>query len=284
MNAARQPLLGLVAVILGGCTYPTFDFGAGGAGATSGATAGVTDTATSTSTGVIGGEVRPMTSGAVTSGVSSSSVTGVSSAASGGTICVVSHPGGGTCEYLLGKECGCDFDKKCSVTKEDTGESQCINIGGLQQGQLCSSDSTCAAGFWCDHFTSTCEKICNVTADCGGGVCTTAPNTTLSASIPGLEICTANCNPITGQSCGNNTTCTLDPSLNVFDCFVTGNKTEGQACAKLRDCGKGLVCLGTNKCAQWCAVAADCKDGKTTCTLFNPPVKVGTTSYGYCTP
>jgi hypothetical protein len=288
MNAARYLPLGLVAVLLGGCTYPEFDFGTGGAGAAAGQVAGVTDTTTSTSTGLIGGGDRPttgstVTSGGVTSGVTSSSITSsVTSAATGGN-CAVSHEGGGSCEYRPNQVCGCNAPDKCSVTDETTGKSQCTKAGSLGAYQPCSDDNDCAAGTWCDHFANTCGKICASSADCtSGGVCFSPLNADLSESIPGLGVCTANCSPLTGSPCGNNATCTFDSSLTVFDCFASLNRTEGQACTKLRDCGKGLACLASGTCAQWCVKAADCKNGKTKCTLFNPAITVGGTSYGFC--
>ena len=202
-----------------------------------------------------------------------------------GGVCPVVHPGAGKCEYLPGQECGCIVGEKCSVTNESTGESQCIPARDLQQGQPCSVDLDCAAGFWCDHFTNTCKKICTPDSNCGGGLCLSALSAALSA-IPGLQICTTSCDPFTGQPCGSNLTCTFNTAtLSAFDCFVSPGNIEGQACVTLQDCGKGLVCQpGVGTCTQWCKTGKDCPAEKTQCILFDPPIQVSGITYGYCTP
>lgn len=295
MNPAKLTALGLAALAMGSCTYPDFDFGpmtmtgdtegmiptrpvggAGGAGGTSGTGEGVGSGVASSSSS--------------TTAVSSSSSTGSGPPPPG---CEPTHMGGGECEYLPGSQCGCSSTEKCSVTNESTGQSSCILAGSLGTAQKCTSDGSCQAGSWCDHFTETCAKICSSTSPCPqGGKCIQAV-TVNSIAIPSLQICTANCDPITASPCGPSVTCEFDTTTSVlaFDCFASGLKTEGQACTASVDCNKGLVCrAATSTCERWCtppgsafpATPNNCSSAKPTCAAFsNHPTHNGV-EYGVC--
>jgi hypothetical protein len=300
MNFAKLTALGLVALTIGSCTYPEFEFdkpaaldGIGGAGA--GETMG--------SRGEIGSQAASGSSSGSTNAAATGAGAGAgagsgSSASSGGTIiCPVTHPGGGECEYLPGKECGCMDGDKCTILEEATGKSRCLDAGNQGPGKLCTSDASCQEGTWCDHFTSTCVKICSSVANCvTGAKCIAAPNGTTGAAIPGLLICTANCEPIKAPQCGTGTTCAFDNSTAVqgFDCFVSGGKTEGAVCAASKECNKGLVCVkgATSTCQRWCTAvdttfpnaSNNCTTARPKCVGFTTPFIRNSVEYGTCVP
>jgi hypothetical protein len=301
MNSANKTALGLVALLIGSCTYPDFDFGelptlAGMGGMGPGQTMGSRgDTPPSeddtTGAGITTG--AGSTAAATTSGGGVTTGTGEP-----GGVCVISHPGGGECEYLPGKQCNCEVGENCGVSNEATGAASCINTGNLPAGQKCANDGACAAGTWCDHFTSTCQEICEVVGTCNkGAVCLAASNEALSAIIPGLRICTSNCDPLTAVPCGTNATCQFDASDAVlgFDCFASGLKKEGEVCTRARDCGKGLTCVnGTPSatCERWCtpvgstfpAAANRCSTAKPKCIGFLTPIERNGVEFGTCKP
>jgi hypothetical protein len=213
-------------------------------------------------------------------------------------VCEPIHPGGGECEYLPGKQCGCKVNEKCGVINETTGESACGATGNLAAGQKCGNDTACAPNTWCDHFTGTCERICEDASDCvAGAKCVTAPKAT-GGLIPGLKICTSNCEPVTASPCGPGVTCAFDSSADVqgFDCFVSGLKKEAAACTASRDCDKGLLCLDgatADTCERWCTpidttfptTMNNCTTaGKTKCIAFGTPFIRNGVEFGVCRP
>lgn len=297
MNFAKLTALGLVAVTIASCTYPDFEFeapvavGLGGAGP--GETMG--------SRGDLGAETAAGSSNGATSaaaaGAGAGAGAGASASSGGTTICPVTHPGGGECEYLPGQQCGCSSTEKCTILEEATGKSHCLKAGNLGTGQKCVSDAACQEDTWCDHFTGTCVKICSVVGNCvAGAKCISAPNAAISASIPGLKICTANCEPIKAPQCGTGVTCAFDNSAAVqgFDCFVSGLKKEGDTCAASTECNKGLICVkGTpNTCQRWCspvktvfpATANNCTTARPNCIGFGVPFTRNGVEFGSCDP
>jgi hypothetical protein len=230
------------------------------------------------------------------SGTGSTGSTSSSSGGGGGS-CTSPTPGGGACDYHPGNECGCSSAQKCSVTNEATGAASCIPAGGLGLHEKCTADADCAKGSWCDHFTGTCEEICLSSADCDGGTCVNAPQVNPASTIPGLQVCTANCEPVTTAPCGSGVTCAFDASSTVqgFDCFVSGLNPEGAMCNLSRDCDKGLVCIvvGSKKsCERWCTpvgttfpgTANHCASAKPKCVAFSTPFTRNGVEYGTCEP
>jgi hypothetical protein len=279
---AALPLAAAACVFSASVLMPESVDGQGGAGGSSTTTS---DTGT-TNAGT----------GSSDTSASSGSVAGTTSS-SGSTICPVTHPGGGECEYLPGQECGCSSTEKCTILEESTGKSHCLKAGDLGTGQECISDAACQEGTWCDHFTGTCERACNVVGDCViGAKCVSAQNDTTGAAIPGLLICTANCEPIKAPQCGTGTTCAFDSSTAVqgFDCFVSGGKTEGAVCVAAKDCNKGLVCTkgATSTCQRWCtpvgttfpATSNNCTSTRPKCIGFATPFIRNSVEYGTCVP
>ncbi len=296
MNSIRPTafaLPALAALAFVACGYPTFTFsGTGGSGGTGGTVTGGTTSTTSTTASAGGG-------GAGGSATTTSTTATTGTGGTGGT-CDIFHPGGGTCEYLPGAECGCGPNQKCGVTDEATGESKCVLIGAspLPIWSKCNSDGDCAAGTFCDHLTSVCRKICNNVGECPPSAqCMPAiKKGTNNVEIPGLKLCTAHCDPMTGAPCGGDLTCYYDVSAAEFDCTTTTKYVAGAACMYADDCDKGLVCVGPAgmaKCRRWCHPTDDIIpsgfcfsffEGRDYCLGVAVEVQYNGEPYGVCSP
>jgi hypothetical protein len=284
-------LAALAALAFAACGYPSFTFnGTGGATTTITGAGGTTSSTSATGGGGAGGGTTTTTTTTTTTGTGGM-----------GGSCDVLHPGGGTCEYLPGAECGCEQAQKCGVINETTGEAKCVLIGAnpLPVWSKCNSDGDCAAGTFCDHGTSVCKKICNNVGECPSGAqCIPAiKKNTASTEIPGLKVCTAHCDPMNGSPCGSNLTCYYDVAEAEFDCSATKKLGPGASCQFAGDCDKGLVCVGTqgggSTCERWCHPTNDfvpspfCVqffEGKDYCVGVNVEVQYNGDSYGTCSP
>jgi hypothetical protein len=253
------------AVAVGACAYPNFVFdGSTGGQGGSGPTTTTTTTVSSTTSG-----------------------TGGSAPA-----CKVTHPGGGTCEYLPGEECGCSKPEKCTVIDPKTGESQCLSAGTTPDYGACSSTTDCADGSWCELSTSVCEPICSST--CTGGTCVHAAQaTTGTATIPGLDVCSASCDLVSASPCGAGATCVNLTDSNGdtvgSECIMSAMIPLGMPCALASDCAAGMVCTedltdDNTECSLWCSADEDpCPDNGLSCKYFeDPSVDLDGHDYGYC--
>jgi hypothetical protein len=274
MKFTRTVALGLAALAFGACSYPDFQYG------------------TSTSTGA--------TSGSSTAGASSGGGMGGGSSSSGssssGDVCMVTHKGGGTCEYLPGSGCGCGGFKKCSVVDDTTGASDCVTVGAnpLPAWAKCNGDADCQGGTWCDYRNKTCKTICNGAGDCPKGAqCISAKQMDGVTDIPGLKVCTAHCDPEAASPCGANVTCEYDLPITEFDCFASNNLMAGVNCTVSAECAAGLVCVkivNTSQCYPWCHPVDNLKKNLK-CPAANAycdPLQVKATyngiDYGFCGP
>lgn len=265
--------MALVAVLVASaaaCGYPDFKFAgetsAGGSGGTS---------SSSTSTVSTGG----------TGGATSSSGTG-------GAECRILHPGGGTCEYQPGFECGCEAGLKCSVDNLANGHTKCIPLTtATPDYNKCFSDGACAAGSWCDPDKGVCKPICGTCAD--GGVCMPALYQGGTKIIPGLQVCTAHCDPESASPCGPGVTCAYNTLTSELDCYVSKNVNEGQPCDAQADCKAGFVCVGSagnEVCKQWCHPidsnfpGGGCPIQEPYCDPVNIDVTYNGEQYGVCNP
>jgi hypothetical protein len=216
-----------------------------------------------------------------------------SSSGGGGPSCKVTHPGGGTCEYLPGKECGCSGDQKCTVVDPKTGESACVSAGSTPDYARCTTSADCASGSWCDMGTLVCEPICE--GSCTNGFCAPAmQGGTSNATIPGLSVCTVTCDLASAHPCGSNATCILledsQGHVSGSECAASANITEGMGCMYADDCAAGLGCIYNDLaagyfCMQWCSpIGSECtgNDAGLTCLDPGQSVKVGGKTYGYC--
>jgi hypothetical protein len=206
--------------------------------------------------------------------------------------CHVLHLGGGTCEYLPGYACGCDTPgTKCTVTNPQTGEANCDTY---QQGPIygrCGSDADCDKGAWCDLLMGVCKPICSTTADCDdrdGQECIPA-ETEAGQSIPGLRVCTSQCDPLApGAVCGPNVNCVALTDTS-FDCWVAGAGGKGAPCGSPLDCKPGFLCVDFDdliRCRPWCGepdTGSDCAWNEF-CVGFTPEYSYDGQELGACVP
>ena len=266
----------------GGSTTPGGTATAGGATALGGTstaggvpnTGGTTTTAGASSTGgaaSTGG--TPSITGGATNGGNSSSPACQVAPQSG-------CPGG-----------ACDLD----LTRLDVGGTTCrtiVNAG--TELSSCTSLSDCAAGYLC--LGNSCTRYCAGDGDCSapGGKCVVTLNTNGNVPIPGISLCSPNCNPLTAAGCPTGSGCGVylatDGVRRYTSCHAASTGTQGSACTSDLDCGPGFGCISfttngtaTLQCMQFCLTTAPvCPTGTTNCLALNPAAIVGSSNYGIC--
>jgi hypothetical protein len=214
------------------------------------------------------------------------------SSSGGAPTCVVTHAGGGTCEYLPGVGCGCSGADKCGVVDQATGRSACTRAGPTPTHQKCSSDNDCVAGAFCAPVTGACAAICENVADCAPGAQCIPAQSATGAVIPGLKLCTAHCDPVSAAPCGQNLNCIYYPDITEFDCFRSSRLKEDIDCQFSSECDKGLVCVQRTSadrlaCRPWCkpatGMASDaCPSNKPFCVPLTTAADYNGVEYGAC--
>jgi hypothetical protein len=144
--------------------------------------------------------------------------------------------------------------------------------------------------------TSTCNKFCDSDADCAapGGLCLIGLNDANQNPIPGVTLCTENCDPTTNVGCpAAGTSCVVGQEqagqMRFFSrCLGSGAGQQNAVCASNVDCAPKFGCFNTmnpvaTKCLKNCKKSAPngCPAG-TTCQYFQPPELVGAEEYGAC--
>jgi hypothetical protein len=145
------------------------------------------------------------------------------------------------------------------------GTMQCLpaGSGGLFAG--CISQSSCAAGFFCQSLSmgNVCTPICEV----GGPA--TCPSGTQCTPVSGSGITTfGGCTPATVTTTTSSTTSTV-PVCNVFTqtcpsgqgCYPTGGTPAAQ-CSNQGSGGQGSSCVSSSGCAAGYLCAVDSLLGK----------------------
>jgi hypothetical protein len=193
----------------------------------------------------------------------------------------------GSCSPLAFGACGAG--KKCSVIDPATGATGCMGAGPRPAWASCLGDQNCVEGTYCT-VDGVCNPICSSAGDCtNGGWCVDAyaPDW---VQVPGLTVCLADCQPLTGAPCDaafGPVTCALWAQEDEFTCYGSAGSSEGAACdPQVTECGAGLVCVDIEPrvCRRWCTPvgqAANCVGGQT-CWGYGPPVVHDGTEYGYC--
>jgi len=213
--------------------------------------------------------------------------------AGGGAASSTSGGAGAACSVLDDTSCGAS--SKCSVEDPGTGAVGCVavDVKPVAAFDLCFDDAACPAGTWCNLLTSVCSPFCRSGAspgDCKAGTCIPATDGN-GTNIPGIEVCTAHCDPVTASPCGAGASCDYDP-VDGFDCAAAGLSAEYGACVQSTDCGQDLVCVTDGSiggtCMYWCAIG-DTSPGacsKTNCMpLVDPnmnPITYDGATCGYC--
>ncbi|MBW2528412.1 MAG: hypothetical protein JRI23_29825 [Deltaproteobacteria bacterium] len=235
-------------------TEPTSSSGGGGAAAGGGAPTGL---------GGSGGWTSTTTGGGASGGAGGS----------GPTSCSLWPEGADSCPE----------SQKCTVVNESTGQTQCVPAGAVPSWARCATDADCQSRLWCDHGSGVCKPICQSEGQCPAGASCVQANAPGGGAIPGLQICTAYCDPLNPLSCNqsNGTTNCLYGNLG-FDCFASGTSGLLAGCSGFLSCGPPNTChLGL--CRPWCdTLLGSCTFPLLTCYGYSPPIFYDGVEVGYC--
>ena len=201
-------------------------------------------------------------------------------------------------------QCGCD-DPSMPVCDLDfanpaNGDTACRadSLGG-DETTTCTRPSTCGPEHIC---VGRCARHCDDDDDCAGpgGLCI-LPILFQNQPIPGVKICTTDCDP----SQEANATCPAGWACHLFreadgdrrwltNCEAapaTGGEL-GDACTTSTTCKPGLDCfsdgMGGRKCFANCRCPGGdcslgvCPPGTGTCRGYSPPAMVGADAFGRC--
>ncbi|MGE0788730.1 MAG: hypothetical protein AB7S26_23865 [Sandaracinaceae bacterium] len=199
---------------------------------------------------------------------------------------------------LVSPQCGCAATQGCYLS----GTTRlCAAAGSIARGGACTSVNDCAPGNMCINVSRTtgvtinrCTHFCNNNLDCGGNsVCFYTLGDGAGGTIPGVTLCTVDCDPALQTGCSAGTMCTIlqetAGAMRIFtDCVgPVGAGGQGAACTALSDCQAGYACIGTpGQCLRWCdrpgmIAAGGCMAGEA-CYGFMTPLTVGSRTYGVC--
>lgn len=286
-------LVSLVGSVLGACAKGSSYTGSGGnggeGGEENGPGPGPSSNSSSSASGMGG-------AGGMGSVSSSGSGAGSSSSSASGS------GGGGACNEtpckLVSPQCGCAAGEMCQI--DGTGARACLPAGNVPIGGICDIDNDCAPGGICLATTptiSTCGEFCSTDAQCTapGGLCAVKLNDGSGGQVPGVTLCSENCNATTNVGCAAGTGCTFGREaagqMRLFTtCREAGSGTQNSSCTDDTDCAATYGCFNTgsvNECLKYCNVnAASCPAGAscTPITIGNDAVEViiGNVTYGAC--
>jgi hypothetical protein len=186
---------------------------------------------------------------------------------------------GGAGPCVLGTAQGCMSGSKCSIVDGQTGEAGCIPAGARPVFASCDVDSQCVAGTFCQG--GICRPVCSGSLSCTGF------QSCIPSNVPGLDLCTADCEPMGGLPCNQahgDTTCIR--TENGFDCAQSGGGDVGSTCFGDSACLVGLYCSGQGSqggCFRWCSPIGQGCVGGDLCVSHSPPAVGGDgTEYGAC--
>jgi hypothetical protein len=196
----------------------------------------------------------------------------------------------------------CEEGTHCVVVDDSLGlegGTACITPGDTPDFAICAEDAECMAGSMCDRSMNVCKPVCELDSDCPepNGVCFAAV-TSAGLAIPGLDLCLAGCEPISGTVCDDATgpvNCVFRPEGEAFDCTPAGEGIEGTPCETHDECSTGFGCLEEGKssyCLRWCFENGGgfCTDtehpepGFAICVTQAPSISAGNQDYGGCFP
>ena len=192
------------------------------------------------------------------------------------------------CKLTL-PQCGCAADEMCGL--HPVGGVQCMAIGmtplgencvagGCEPGHVCVNNNTGAPPF--------CHKFCDDDMDCSGpgALCVLEIGTEM------LPACSQNCDPVSSVGCdAPNTKCDLAQHVATMTfftrCVGEGNFTQNEICNSSWQCQIGMGCFNITgqmerECLTWCNLDNPVCPTMTNCGPLNPPVVIGTVTYGAC--
>lgn len=191
--------------------------------------------------------------------------------------------GGAAATCTVGALGSCGAGQKCSVVDPFSGEIDCVAAGSGGPFAACELDSDCQELTFCDGLTGVCKPLCDSEDDCAGdGRCVDAV-LSIGEPIPGLKLCTAGCQPLTGVPCdlalGDVACAAHNPGDDVpsLDCVASQGAAEDAPCTQQSavssrtECAQGLSCAfvtgqGSAFCKRWCSAPgaqAECDAGET---------------------
>ena len=198
------------------------------------------------------------------------------------------------CDILT--RCGCGSGDACDLNDALNG-TICRQATSTGENTVCNDATDCAPDYSCfDAGNSAyCQQYCGSDADCGSprGKCAYTVLDGANNLIPGLGLCSSNCDPLAqgSSACPPTWACDIDTigsaAVNVTTCRPGGAATQGQACPNALECAAGLTCVdfqdGSTACQPLCAPGTNptCPTN-TTCTAFTPAVTVAGVQYGFC--
>ena len=184
-------------------------------------------------------------------------------------------------------QCVCGTGEGCYL---QDGRHVCLPAGTVGVGETCDRVQ-CAPGTSCLRVGSSsrriCRQVCNVDADCVGGICIGTITGTTDMT------CTEDCNIATQAGCVTGLACvTRVESSGSGRRYTTcssavGAGGDGDTCAGVGDCQRGFSCVtfssGSRICHHWCELTsgAECGAGST-CVGFSSRVIIRGTEFGYC--
>ena len=198
-----------------------------------------------------------------------------------------------TCQLVPQSGCpgqACDLD----LTHLTLAGTVCrpVTTAGIELS-ACTGMNDCAAGYLC--LNSECVRYCQTDANCvaPGGLCVTTLYADGTTPIPGVTLCSQNCDLLTTTGCRSGQGCgvysTADGLRRYTSCHAASTGTQGATCTNDLDCAPGFGCINfttngttTVQCMQLCQPTVTVCPGSTSCVAFNPPVTLGATSYGIC--
>lgn len=199
---------------------------------------------------------------------------------------------------LVVPQCGCE-DQQCTI--DGNGERTCVTAGTVSQGQACSDTALCEPGTICVEAApgfASCAKFCDTDAQCEapGALCFFKLGDGNGGDIPGVALCSDNCDLATSQGCVvPGTSCQL--GITMADepftlCAPSGTLVYQEICTDTSDCAPDFICFETTvpdfRCFQWCVIGGSaCPTGQTCIAqeiTAGVPLTIGTTTYGICNP
>ncbi len=279
-------LLAVAACATGGTTLGGGTGGDGGDDWTGGPTS-----SSSSSSGKGGEGGGGSSSNGAGGGVASSSGSSASSAASSSSSASSSSGvcGENPCK-LVAPQCGCAGGEMCMT--DGMGGRVCITAGTTAIGQTCVNSNDCAPGSMCVKTATNvamCMEFCATDATCTapGGLCATKLNDGSSGQVPGVTLCSENCDPLMNTGCSvSGSACHIFKESaglmrHYTNCSGSGTGMQGAACTNDEQCAPTFSCInaGTKKCLKYCKVGGVACPGGLTCASIGV---IGGTEYGAC--
>lgn len=249
------------------------------------------DSSTATTGSAGGGDTTATTTGATTS-----ASTSATSGSGGAPPMCEDDP----CKVTL-PQCGCNAGEQCSVSAAGV---TCVPEGTIGWGEACGGVGDCEPGYLCilkkdtPPTVSTCAKFCDSDNECQspGGLCTFGLNDGNGGTIPGVTICSENCDLVTNTGCPvSGTSCQLAQEPSGLKRFFTycngaGAGTQNSTCLDGTECAVQYGCFNTggasDVCLKWCNVNSPSCSGATSCVGLTDangnPVVIGAITYGAC--